>query len=359
MKGCDRNQIVTSHSCNSYSQLIYNRGRVKVWCLNILVSITLYNIDNTLRVYSNLTLFTHLFTISFMSSSLISIPYSLKRAVNVNMDDLRCRLFGPLNADDPALLNILRERYLLPPDPRPYNISSNNALYIENNLIYGKNILERIQKTFSHINNGFFVEAGALDGVYLSNTLWLEQERGWTGLLVEPNIFSYRELVNKHRKAWVSNTCLSSTQYPRQTVMVSLLPERSAGEQMNLIGSSHEFGVNVPYSETQYYRSWFNQATEHLTSIQCFPLASYLLALNVSTVDFLSLDIQGSEAVVLDSLPWESVNFRALVVEYTNLGVDKDMINAMTNRGYTYQALRDDVLFIKKGDPLLGLKSNT
>jgi len=32
---------------------------------------------------------------------------------------------------------------------------------------------------------GFFVECGAHDGEYLSNTLFFELERNWTGLLIE------------------------------------------------------------------------------------------------------------------------------------------------------------------------------
>jgi hypothetical protein len=33
-----------------------------------------------------------------------------------------------------------------------------------------------------------FVEAGAIDGLYGSNTWSLERHRGWSGLLVEPNL---------------------------------------------------------------------------------------------------------------------------------------------------------------------------
>ncbi|CAL4160665.1 unnamed protein product [Meganyctiphanes norvegica] len=259
------------------------------------------------------------------------------------------------------MLNILHDEYLLPPDPRPYNISSNNAWYIDDNKLYGKDIRNQLKDIFFHEHNGFFVEAGALDGVYLSNTLWLEKERGWTGLLIGPNIFSYRELLTKHRKAWVSNTCISSTLHPRQTVMVSLIPGgRTSHSEMNVRGSSYEFGVNLDISEDEpYYRDihfLLNSATKHLTNVQCFPLKSYLLALNVSTVDLLSLDIQGSEMAVLDTLPWESVNFRALVVEYISQVMDQNFLDIMTTRGYNYQHLTEDILFIKKGDPLLDLK---
>ena len=42
-------------------------------------------------------------------------------------------------------------------------------------------------KLFGKQRGGFFIEAGADDGELLSNTLYLEFKRGWTGLLVEPN----------------------------------------------------------------------------------------------------------------------------------------------------------------------------
>lgn len=63
---------------------------------------------------------------------------------------------------------------------------------------------------------GFFVEAGALDGEYLSNTLGLEKEKGWTGLLIEPDSVSYMALQAKNRKAWSINCCLGTAPFPEK-----------------------------------------------------------------------------------------------------------------------------------------------
>ena len=44
--------------------------------------------------------------------------------------------------------------------------------------------------------------------------------------------------------------------------------------------------------------------------VQCFPLYSILLALGNPTVDFFSLDVEGSELGVLRTIPWNKVDIR-------------------------------------------------
>jgi hypothetical protein len=48
-------------------------------------------------------------------------------------------------------------------------------------------ISELIDDYFYQKRTGFFVEAGAWEGVLRSKTLFLERERKWTGILIEPN----------------------------------------------------------------------------------------------------------------------------------------------------------------------------
>ena len=44
--------------------------------------------------------------------------------------------------------------------------------------------------------------------------------------------------------------------------------------------------------------------------VQCFPIYSILAALNRTTVDYFSLDIEGDELSVLKTIPWDSVDIR-------------------------------------------------
>ena len=51
---------------------------------------------------------------------------------------------------------------------------------------------EIIDTYFYQKRSGFFVEAGAWDGVLRSKSLFLERERKWTGVLIEPNADAFK-----------------------------------------------------------------------------------------------------------------------------------------------------------------------
>ena len=60
---------------------------------------------------------------------------------------------------------------------------------------------------------GAGAEAGAWDGVHLSNTLFLERERNWTGILIEPHAEAFRNLSKSGRRGsnnFIVNSCLST-----------------------------------------------------------------------------------------------------------------------------------------------------
>ena len=56
---------------------------------------------------------------------------------------------------------------------------------------------------------GFFVEFGACDGIYYSNTFLLEKKYKWEGILAEPNnIWKHNLLLNRSCK--ISHDCVSN-----------------------------------------------------------------------------------------------------------------------------------------------------
>lgn len=50
-----------------------------------------------------------------------------------------------------------------------------------------------------------------------------------------------------------------------------------------------------------------NEADYYSFDAQCFPLYSILSAINMTTVDFFSIDIEGAELDVLKTIPWDKV----------------------------------------------------
>lgn len=45
-------------------------------------------------------------------------------------------------------------------------------------------------------------------------------------------------------------------------------------------------------------------------NVQCFPFYTYLLALNITVIDYFSLDVEGSELNVLKTIPFDKVDIK-------------------------------------------------
>ena len=58
--------------------------------------------------------------------------------------------------------------------------------------------------------DGYFVEFGACDGVYLSNSLLVESEFGWSGILSEPGRIWHDDLA-QNRTAIIDHRCVYSS----------------------------------------------------------------------------------------------------------------------------------------------------
>jgi len=178
-----------------------------------------------------------------------------------------------------------------------------------------KNQVDTVLEVVPTKENGFFIEAGAWDGEQLSNTLYLETALGWTGLLIEPNLGVYQQLLGKQRNAHTINSCLS--------------PNRKA-QKVRFDTADVFGGIDDGNKYLEMKRNtWGNtglkvkEIAREIIIVQCFPLYSLLLALGNPRVDFFSLDIEGLELDVLKTIPFDKVDIRVFLVEVKGKGGEK------------------------------------
>ena len=69
---------------------------------------------------------------------------------------------------------------------------------------------------------------------------------------------------------------------------------------------------NIPGTAVSYVFPEFTQEDldDKMRLKQCFPLYSMLSAAGLTSLDFLSLDVEGIDHLVLKSLPWKKVDIK-------------------------------------------------
>jgi hypothetical protein len=93
--------------------------------------------------------------------------------------------------------------------------------------------------------------------------------------------------------------------------------------------------------------------------VPCLPLDSLLLAINRTRVDYLSLDVEGHELDVLETISWSRFDIRTISVEYKHVRRGKKAVaDYMTRHGYRlvadlhasqpcHSTFVDDFFFVK------------
>ncbi|CAL4179855.1 unnamed protein product, partial [Meganyctiphanes norvegica] len=204
-----------------------------------------------------------------------------------------------------------------PPTKEPYNLMLGQTGPLADNYNKYRTTFDSWEtmylmqkKFFRGLPAGFFVEAGALDGEFISNSLYLEQEMGWTGLLVEADPTLYEKMVVKNRKAWISPSCISINNYPEKVSFKGYDAEEGSDLAMQMLvrSTGNVDGIHAPAGGMMGYPTTYQ--------VQCFPLITYLLALNITHIDYFSLDVEGAEAEILFNLPWDKVDVTVWSIEH-------------------------------------------
>ena len=177
--------------------------------------------------------------------------------------------------------------------------------------------------------NGTFVELGAHDGFAVSNTLWLEQALGWSGVLIEASRGSFKSL--QHNRGLARNTLRNAVVCPLGQTVQYVEPKVVKDAVMAGITSW------MPEGNKNYAANRKGTRRE----LQCTPLSAILREAGVAHVDYFSLDVEGAELIVLQTIDWSAVTFGVLMVELDGKAPtkDADVRRLLRKRGFRYSGV--------------------
>ncbi len=145
----------------------------------------------------------------------------------------------------------------------------------------------------------YFVEFGAADGIYLSNTFLLESAFNWKGLLVEPGRV-WRESLLANRTCAKDFRCVYSESGRSITFSETEEPGLStisAFTDSDRHGGSRKKAINYPVKTVTLF--------DLLSEYKC-----------PKVIDYLSIDTEGSEYEILKNFPFHKFQFRIITVEH-------------------------------------------
>lgn len=196
-----------------------------------------------------------------------------------------------------------------------------------------------IEEVFPNLKNGYFVDLAAGDGVFLSNTYVLEKEYGWNGICIEPNSTSFEKLKLNRNCSFDDSVVMNDgteidfIEYEMVTDYEHLL---------STIEGASAFGAPI--------KNKTKKITKSLNTILDYHNAP-------NTINYISLDIEGSEIYVLqDFLPNNKREVLCWSIE-VNVGSQVESLILDWMHAYNYEIQKRDGLNGRLGhDYLFTLK---
>jgi FkbM family methyltransferase len=196
---------------------------------------------------------------------------------------------------------------------------------------YSENQLdERVLKYLMPLKNKIFIEAGANNGVWQSNTLLYERHFGWTGLLIEPNHMKASECRYNRPKSIVENYALVSSAYKETTIDGYFQFQDFENSLCAQVVTNMQAGFLCPVR-------WKDTSPIKVPAIALKELLKKH-DLEGTKVDFFSLDVEGYETHVLDGLDLKKNRPFYILMELPNEkdSCREDMMKYMKQNEYTF-----------------------
>tara|TARA_Y100000294_G_C8561331_1_gene339192 strand:+ start:1826 stop:2539 length:714 start_codon:yes stop_codon:yes gene_type:complete len=177
------------------------------------------------------------------------------------------------------------------------------------------NELDKKLEQYLNYEDGYFIELGANNGVEQSNTFYFEKYKNWNGILIEPILHKYID-CKKNRSNKNKFYCCACVSFDFKDEYVKLLYSNLMTIPTNLESDIKNKFDHANLSNT--IRKNKEEVIEFYSKAKT--LNSILIETSTpDTIDFLSLDVEGSEIEVLKGIDFNFFKFRYILIETRNL----------------------------------------
>lgn len=183
---------------------------------------------------------------------------------------------------------------------------------------------------------GTFFEAGALEGLHLSNTLFFEREMGWRGVLVEMQPWLFPDLQRNRPASHCVQAALGSETVPQLFL--------NAGDRSGLL--RHLSPADIAHLE-HAYRDTEPKPVFHVVFVQVRTVMDVLAEAGLAHINYFSLDVEGAELDILSTIDFTRVRIDLFTIE-DNSGSFASARGLLVPHGYQFLgSLGTDGLFVR------------
>lgn len=285
---------------------------------------------------------------------LFRLPFLFLNKVKVNKESLLWKYSYEVLSDKDKLRLSKKALFTLMTHRSPGKgfkiVSYLNALNYDTPLVnnFAVNFIENLQlfesqlgqdcivdTIFNQKKAGVFVEIGVGSGKNISNTYFLEKYRNWTGVLCEPSK-KFHDSITKTRKA----------------ILVKDAIYDKSGLEIN-------FNEVVGNEELSTLSNYKPSDSHNRTAVKVYLVKTisfndlYKKYLEKKKIDYLSVDTEGSELIILGAIDFNKIDISVISVEHNYDKNKLDEISSLLDRfGYIEilpGVFEFDAIFVKRG----------
>lgn len=192
---------------------------------------------------------------------------------------------------------------------------------------------------FKGYKNGFYVDVGAHDGVNINNTLYFEKYNNWTGINIEPIKTVFNKLVCNRPNNININCAICNNDGETEflcnighTEMISGIKDNFDPRHLErLERENKEHGSNtvIIKVKTKKLETLFNEN-------------------NILHINYLSIDVEGSEFEVIKSINFNKVFIDVIGFENNYNDISIHIIKYLENKDFIFIHNSIDIFMINK-----------